>query len=1707
MPTPIAEAFVAVRPDAAGFAKDLKAQLREQVATIKPPVVKVDVAINQATITAMQRKLRETPFVIPVELTIAPGSLTRLQRSVRDAVGKQAAIPVNVTTRVVRGAAAAATAATSAGVNPRASTGSLTAAEREAERLSLLQKQIGLSASEAAKRTYDYQVAVDRAAQANNALAETEKFLRQAQAQANVEGIKAGTSLRAQARETAALASARVQILGATRAGVAPINPEAGVAEASKRAQLAAQDLGEAQVLLQSEVVKSNAALERQAQTLFNARAAALTEAEGIKAAAIAQRDQVSAVEARAAAEAAAQAEIARLSRMQNAIPAAEPGSVKSLAEAQKASSDAEKLAAASAEAHTTVIAAQNPVLLENKVALDVRTASLQKHHAATLLEIQAARELAPAETALAHARDQAARAAATAALVPAQSGLTELQIAQRAASQAAAASTAAAAAQAKFGPTLAVTNAELKAELDLLVATTAELQANTAATLLDAKANAERTAALAQAGRGAAATSASFLGLRGAVLASSAPFLAATIALTAFSKVLGTAGQFQASLNVFQATTGATVEQMKLISDQATKLGNDLTLPATSAVDAANAMTELAKAGLSVNDVLAASKGTLQLAAAANISAADAAKIASTELNAFGLAGSEADHITNSLANASIAAQGSIADFGLAFQQVSAQAKQSGLTFDQTTALLTELARAGISSSDAGTSLRVELARLAPVSKTAQKAMADLGIQIDSTRTIGAQLPSIIDQFSVAIAKLNPQDQTRAFQRIFGQDASRAAIITLTQGSSAFADFERQIQKAGGAQSLTEARAKGLTGAIDGLGSQTQTLANTIGQDFVPVLTAVTHEATKAAGALETLFSAVNPVVSVIGKLASFTFGGGDAAAGVALIAGAAVGLIQGLDKVATKFGITADASAGAASAEVQATNAVKAAVDELTASIGKAADAYIGLGTTSEASSVAQVKATKAATDALAVEAGAAGTAAKALTGAGGAGAGGATPIPIGGKSALGRFSGKGFIAGLLAQVVGGQIPGAGGDILSGAGQGAEFGSFFGVRGAVVGAAAGALKSGFGEIDKREKRKHQEIIDAWNKQTAANQRVFAQENPREFELMLRSLGLDAVKIAFKPDVFQGKLITPPTPAPVQGINAPGFVATNAQQGVARQVPGLLQPGNIDINNRAPVQFGNDFATVRSATIQQDGVFKLIPTVVGNQVVSIKKAIDVFNQTGKNLGTFSSEKAANDYAEALHKQQEGLLKGFNLPQFLADKTKLSTALSTANKGDPGPTARAQLAIAIAQEQGNTDAVVKGFQTLNEMLDQRIYILQLELKHGELSNKAARDLANKIAKLIKERQSNSDAITSALTGGGFDAKQAAIDLATIQAQGTKSNADNLSAAKANEAQAQHNLDIAHAHGKNLSDLQKALATAHNEVVSVQQAIASDAQAAATLAQTKADQAAQAEQLALERAAAASDNRGGAENKLIAFLKKRVQQAKGDTLKLQQAINDLDAEKKKQAEAIKASQQVTFDLRQSAIDAAKAAAANTDTNTDNIRVDRAEIRLINAEINAAKKARDLIKNKATDEWKKAQTEVNKLIATKNAALGTLKSDLGQTGGGFDVFKEAVNQLQTFGSNVTRGQVTTPGGARAAFAGGLLATKLTGLSEADRLHLAEETNTNLLLQKILSAVSDQPTPNAAPRVNGRRHLYDGGFATAAHSRDFSSVVPAN
>nr|AUN37293.1 phage tail length tape-measure protein [uncultured bacterium] len=384
---------------------------------------------------------------------------------------------------------------------------------------------------------------------------------------------------------------------------------------------------------------------------------------------------------------------------------------------------------------------------------------------------------------------------------------------------------------------------------------------------------------------------------------------LAITAPVALLGKSLISAGaEYETALNVFEVTTKATADQMTKAQKVAKDLGADLSLPATSAKDAALAMVELGKAGLSAQQAMDGAKGVLQLAAAAQVGEAQAAEIASNALNAFNLNANETGRVADLLAAAANASSAEITDVALAMQQASATFSAAHVPIETLTAAIAEMANAGIKSSDAGTSLKTFLQRLTPSSNDAAEAMADLGVKTYDAQGKMKAFPEIIGQFQKALAGLSDEQKATKLNAIFGTDAIRAAQILFRTGAEGLNSMQAAITHIGSAAELANAKTKGLGGAWKGLQSQLETIGITVYDAIKTPLTDVVKVASDVVGKIGDAFAklpssaqaaivaftaiaaAVGPVLVVVGTLATVL---APVAGAISAIVGAAGGFV----------------------------------------------------------------------------------------------------------------------------------------------------------------------------------------------------------------------------------------------------------------------------------------------------------------------------------------------------------------------------------------------------------------------------------------------------------------------------------------------------------------------------------------------------------------------------------------------------------------------------------------------------------------------------------------------------------------------------------------------------------------------------------------------------------------------------------------------
>lgn len=333
------------------------------------------------------------------------------------------------------------------------------------------------------------------------------------------------------------------------------------------------------------------------------------------------------------------------------------------------------------------------------------------------------------------------------------------------------------------------------------------------------------------------------------------------------------TFADFDAAMSSVQASTMETAGNMDLLRQAAIDAGSRTVYSAT---EAAGAIEELAKAGVSTADILGGGlDGALDLAASGAIDVGDAAEIAATAMTQFGLKGSDVTHIADLLAAGAGKAQGGVGDLGAALQQAGLVANQTGLSIEETTAGLTAFASAGLTGSDAGTSFKSMLQRLTPQSKEAETLMKQLGISAYDAQGNFIGLSEFAGNLQTSLRNLTPEQRNAALATIFGSDAVRAANVLYEQGAEGIDQWTAAVDDQGYASEQAAIRMDNLKGDLEGLSGSFETALIGLGEGANGPLRSLVQSLDGAVDSFNGMSDgAKNAVLWTVGGAGLFTLG-----------------------------------------------------------------------------------------------------------------------------------------------------------------------------------------------------------------------------------------------------------------------------------------------------------------------------------------------------------------------------------------------------------------------------------------------------------------------------------------------------------------------------------------------------------------------------------------------------------------------------------------------------------------------------------------------------------------------------------------------------------------------------------------------------------------------------------------------------------------
>ena len=360
------------------------------------------------------------------------------------------------------------------------------------------------------------------------------------------------------------------------------------------------------------------------------------------------------------------------------------------------------------------------------------------------------------------------------------------------------------------------------------------------------------------------------------------------------------------------------------------------------SATEAAQAMGELAKGGLTDAEIAAgALDATMQLAAAGQMGFAEAAKTSVQAIKAFGMEAGDSVAVADALAGAATKSVATVEGLATGFSYAAGWARQAGWSINDVSGALALLSDYGIDAEMGGTALRNVLLRLAAPTQKAADLMEEYGIEVRDADGHMKSATEIVDALNLSLAGLADNERDQIVSTLFGTRGANAALALMDAGSESLRTYIGYTQDAGAAAKMAKAQMGELGWALEYLRGEAETAAVNFGSSLEPVLV----EAAQAAEELLKWFNALSdserehvvnmtlmaigtgPFLSVTGRvvsvLGSVTKGLGSTILGVSAFVRATRGGKDAMTALAgalqvTQF-ISAEKAAGKAAAAVE--------------------------------------------------------------------------------------------------------------------------------------------------------------------------------------------------------------------------------------------------------------------------------------------------------------------------------------------------------------------------------------------------------------------------------------------------------------------------------------------------------------------------------------------------------------------------------------------------------------------------------------------------------------------------------------------------------------------------------------------------------------------------------------------------------------------
>tara|TARA_Y100001973_G_scaffold106824_1_gene188482 strand:- start:8305 stop:10566 length:2262 start_codon:yes stop_codon:yes gene_type:complete len=337
---------------------------------------------------------------------------------------------------------------------------------------------------------------------------------------------------------------------------------------------------------------------------------------------------------------------------------------------------------------------------------------------------------------------------------------------------------------------------------------------------------------------------------------------------------------QFDDAIRATAAVTGSMGRQgaaaIQMLSDKAKDLGATTSF---TAVEVANLMTVLGKAGFNPAEVNSMTQSVLNLARATGTDATEAAGILSATLRQFGLGANEASRAADVLTKTANSTFNTVTDLGIALQYAGPVAADLGLSLEDTAAMLGSLGNVGIQGSKAGVALK----RLGVIAASQGEKLRDLfGVSnVDAEGNL-KPLIQIFDEINAATMNMGAAERMEKLESIFGLLGITAGSV-LSKTAGGVRELAEELRDADGtAQATADQMDSGLGGALRILRSSVEAVAIAFGEALAPMLQLIARWTTKLMHLVKEFIESNTVLMNSIAGVAGALLGVGTALIGI---------------------------------------------------------------------------------------------------------------------------------------------------------------------------------------------------------------------------------------------------------------------------------------------------------------------------------------------------------------------------------------------------------------------------------------------------------------------------------------------------------------------------------------------------------------------------------------------------------------------------------------------------------------------------------------------------------------------------------------------------------------------------------------------------------------------------------------------------------